>query len=149
MIHQMARADATWQVSPAALQVMMDEARRTYPHEGCGWLLGSRPGVVEAAVPVRNEEGAARAAARYLMGPESYRAVAARARAAGHDIVGVFHSHPDHPARPSATDLAEAWPGWLYVIVPVEAGTPGEPGGWHLQADRGGFDPVALAVTLG
>ena len=145
MIHQMTGAAATWQVTDAARRVMAEDARLSYPAEGCGWLLGPAPGVVTVAVPVRNEAGATRAASRYLMGPDSYRAAARQAQAAGCDIVGVFHSHPDHPPRPSVTDLAEAWPAWLYVIVPVVAGSPGEPLGWQLQDDRDGFTAVTLA----
>lgn len=127
-----------------AWQVILEEAARAYPEEACGWLLGAADRVA-TAVPARNAAGDAKGS-RYLMGPEAYRQAARTAREAGLDVVGVFHSHPDHPARPSVTDLAEAWPSWLYVIVPVEAGRTGEPRGWLLRDDRSGFGEVGLAL---
>lgn len=136
--------DPVWRCLTTAWQAMLDEATRAYPSEACGWLLGS-DGRVVATRPERNETGHAKAS-HYLMGPESYRDATRAARAAGLDVVGVFHSHPDHPARPSATDLAEAWPSWLYVIVPVTSGRSGEPLGWQLRDDRSGFSAVGLAI---
>ena len=144
MILQMGGAGRSWRCSRAALLVMEESSRRAYPHEGCGWLLGPSPGTVQAAIAVRNEEALTAAPSRYLMGPDSYRAASRAAHSHGLDVLGVFHSHPDHPADPSATDLAEAWPSWLYVIVPVQAGVPGEPHGWLLRDDRSGFEAVRL-----
>ncbi len=144
MIVRMAPGRRAWRCTRAARHVIEDAARRAYPDEGCGWLLGPASGEVRIAVAAGNEEESGRAAARYLMGPDSYRAVSRMARAEGLDVVGVFHSHPDHPPLPSATDLAEAWPSWLYVIVPVQAGTPGDLHGWLLRDDRSGFMPIEL-----
>lgn len=120
------------------------EAARAYPEECCGLLLGHDDGRLAAAAPIPNGEADQRRRVAYLLSPGAYRRAEQQARAEGLEVVGVFHSHPDHPPEPSASDLAEAWPGWLYVIVPVVQGRPGAPRGWRLRADRSGFDPVAL-----
>ena len=129
---------------PEVAAVVADEAARTYPAECCGLLLGTADGEVVAAEPIANGESGDRLPVAYLLSPGAYRQAEERARAAGLEVVGVFHSHPDHPAEPSPTDLADAWPGWLYVSVPVEAGRPGLARGWRLQPDRSGFAPVDL-----
>ena len=143
MIHQMTGL-REWRWTTAVARVVDDEARWAYPDECCGWLLGPGAGLVTAVASAANEEGAAQSRMRYLMTAHSYRQAEARASGEGLQIVGVYHSHPDHPARPSATDLAEAWPSWLYVIVPVTAGTPGEARAWTLQDDRSGFAAVPI-----
>ncbi len=92
----------------------------TYPHECCGALVGSG-GRVTAAVPLPNttEEGPRR---RFLVRPSDYRLAEQRASELGGELLGFYHSHPDHPARPSQFDLDHAWPNFAYVIVAVAAG---------------------------
>ena len=89
----------------------------TYPHECCGALVG-RDGRVEAAVALPNttDEGPRR---RFLVRPSDYRQAEQRARELGGELLGFYHSHPDHPARPSQYDLDHAWPTFSYVIVSV------------------------------
>lgn len=134
----------TW---PAAVATAVaDEARRTYPDEACGLLFGLPDGQPLRAVAIPNGAPADQRPVRYLLSPGAYRRAEQQARSDGLEVVGVFHSHPDHPAEPSATDLAEAWPGWIYVIVPVERGRPGPPRAWRLLDDRRGFVTVPLSV---
>ena len=107
----------------------MEELRRhgeeTYPHECCGVLLGT---VQEDERTVADVVrcGNTRSDSphdRYHIAPEELIAAQRKARKSGWDIVGFYHSHPDHPARWSATDLAEAhWNGCSYVITSVEQG---------------------------
>ena len=80
----------------------------TYPHECCGALVG-KDGEVTAAVPLANttEEGPRR---RFLVRPSDYREAEKRAGELGAELLGFYHSHPDHPARPSQYDLDHAWP---------------------------------------
>ena len=73
-------------------------------------------------------------------------AAAAKARAAGLDVVGFFHSHPDHPARPSAFDLENAWPFYSYLIVSVERGRAADSRSWRLAEDRSAFEPETLEI---
>jgi proteasome lid subunit RPN8/RPN11 len=71
----------------------------------------------------------------YLLDPDDFLAAESQARKSGLDVVGVWHSHPDHPASPSQTDLERAWPGYSYVIVAVtEDGLP-EIRSWRLHND--------------
>ena len=98
---------------------------QTYPHECCGVLLGSSDG------ESRNVTKTARCGNtrsdsphnRYHISPQELVRVQRQAREAGLEIVGFYHSHPDHPARWSQTDLAEAhWIGCSYVITSVDRG---------------------------
>ena len=118
--------------------------RATYPHECCGALLG-RDGVVHEAhgLPNTTDEGPRR---RFLVQPGDYRVAEARARETGFDLLGFYHSHPDHPAVPSQYDLDHAWPSFHYVIVSVQAGADADLRSWVLRGDRSQFDeePVTL-----
>ncbi len=133
---------------PAAVDAAVSaDSERHYPDECCGLLFGTADGHVVSAQPIANAEDPERRRAAYLLSPRAYREAEQAARSSGLDIVGVFHSHPDHPAVPSPTDLAAAWPDWLYVIVPVVRGQAGRAAGWRLRDDRSGFDPVTLRPT--
>ncbi len=114
----------------------------TYPNECCGALIG-RDGVVATtyALPNTTEEGPRR---RFLVRPEDYREAERRALAAGGDLLGFYHSHPDHPARPSQYDLDHAWPFFSYIIVSVRGGVPEAMTSWRLQDDRSAFDEEDL-----
>ena len=118
--------------------------RQTYPHECCGALLGV-DGVAGATVPLSNttEEGPRR---RFLVSPADYQQAERAAADAGCELLGFYHSHPDHPARPSQYDLDHAWPSFSYVIVSVMAGEPGDLRSWTLKDDRSAFDEESLAV---
>lgn len=95
-----------------------------YPQESCGLLIGrSRDGRTDVAdVTLARNLNTERAEDRFELAPEDLLAADASARSAGLEIVGVWHSHPDHPAFPSETDRVFAWDGWSYVIVSVTAG---------------------------
>jgi proteasome lid subunit RPN8/RPN11 len=98
----------------------------TYPHECCGVLLGefdeSGNKALKAAVQCGNTRTDS-LANRYHISPSELVRIQREALLAGQDIVGFYHSHPDHPARWSETDLAEAhWTGCSYVITSVEKG---------------------------
>jgi proteasome lid subunit RPN8/RPN11 len=98
----------------------------TYPHECCGVLLG-RPDqdgsrVVTSTARCGNTRTDS-AHNRYNIDPRDQIRIQKEGRERGEDIIGYYHSHPDHPARWSKTDLAEAhWPGYSYVITSVEKG---------------------------
>lgn len=121
-----------------------------YPEEGCGFLLGTvtddgenRVTALHRATNRRTE----RRTRRYELTADDYRDADEAAQEQGLDVVGVYHSHPDHPARPSETDLEEAtFPGYTYVIVAVHDGTPGEVTAWTLAPDRSQFRREAITV---
>jgi proteasome lid subunit RPN8/RPN11 len=126
-----------------AADAMRAHGAQTYPHECCGALIG-RDGVVSAtlALPNTTEEGPRR---RFLVRPSDYRDAERRASELGAALLGFYHSHPDHPARPSQYDLDHAWPFFSYVIVSVRNGAPQEMTSWRLRDDRSAFDEETLA----
>jgi len=130
-------------LSPRAVAAIMRHGAETYPYECCGALIGSthENGDVEAgeARPLENvtSEGPRR---RFLVSAQDYVQSEAYARRAGAELLGFYHSHPDHPAEPSQYDLDHAWPNFSYVIVAVGAGRPGDLRSWRLRADRSSFE---------
>ena len=114
----------------------------TYPNECCGALIG-RDGVVTEtlALPNTTEEGPRR---RFMVRPQDYREAERRAGELGGELLGFYHSHPDHPARPSQYDLDHAWPFFSYVIVSVREGVSGDMTSWRLREDRSAFDQEDL-----
>ena len=133
-----ARADATIRRHAAA----------AYPYECCGALIGRQQedGFVDVidATELENvtDEGPRR---RFRVSAADYRQSEARARALGAELVGFYHSHPDHPAQPSQYDLDHAWPNFSYVIVAVAGGEAGDLRSWRLRADRSAFDEESIA----
>ena len=112
-------------VSEAIYRQLRRHGEQTYPYECCGVLLGrSDDGVnaVEQAIEAGNTRTDS-AHNRYNIAPQELIQIQRRGRESNRDIVGFYHSHPDHPAQWSQTDLAEAhWIGCSYVITAVEQG---------------------------
>ena len=84
---------------------------------------------------------------RYMILPEDLIASDREARKRGLDVIGFYHSHPDHPAQPSEFDREHAWPWFAYIIVAVGKGVPRDLTAWLLSADRAQFVPEELQVT--
>ena len=146
-------------------QTLFDEierhGREAYPEECVGALIGTVAAdgaarTVERLFPIDNRSGANRER-RYLVSPLDYLAAERAADSAGKTLLGFYHSHPEHPAEPSATDLAWAQPNFVYVImsirrraapdtgqsVPAAAGA----GAFLLDPNRSGFLNDQLAVA--
>ena len=131
-------------------EALLDEIRRhgeaAYPAECCGALAG-RAGeekeVVRLAPAVNRRTDDPH---RYLIAPDDLRRLEAGLRAEGLEIVGYYHSHPDHPAVPSAYDTAHAWPWYSYLIVRIEQGQPREAASYTLDPDRPLMHPEPLEV---
>ena len=114
----------------------------TYPHECCGALVGSGNHVTATvALPNTTEEGPRR---RFMVRPSDYRVAEQKASELGGDLLGFYHSHPDHPARPSQYDLDHAWPTFAYIIVAVATGKSAAMTVWYLKEDRSAFDEGEL-----
>ncbi|NIW35068.1 MAG: hypothetical protein GWN32_00315, partial [Gemmatimonadetes bacterium] len=135
------------QIDDSELRAILSEARMSYPEECCGALLGRVDGGagrrVVRAVGIFNRRRDQRRR-RYLIGPDDVRTVEDAAARGGLDVLGFYHSHPDHPAIPSAFDRDHAWPWYTYLIVPVSGGEPGAPRAWRLKQDRQDFDELRL-----
>lgn len=142
-------------------EAQMDQVRRhcqaAYPYEGCGILLGRLQNgrqaedgrkVVVDVLPTGNarEEGAQHN--RYLIPPEDLLAGELQAEGRGLEVIGFFHSHPDHPARPSEFDRDHAWPWYSYMILSVQGGKVSASRSWQLRDDRSGFDEELLNLSF-
>jgi proteasome lid subunit RPN8/RPN11 len=130
----------------AAVDKMVNHLLAGYPHEACGVFLGKNGGGVLRVVdvvPVANRE-TEMPKVRYQIAPEDLIAVDRDARARGLDVLGYFHSHPDHPARPSETDRSRAAAtisdGVLHVVVGVEKGETALPTAWVFRDATQAFD---------
>jgi proteasome lid subunit RPN8/RPN11 len=147
------------------LEFIRQHSSRNYPSECCGVLLGhvnERHKEVIDAVALKNlrQEDAARSQEllplqfpgaesernRFLIDPKDQIGVEKDARARGLEVLGYYHSHPDHPARPSTYDRDHAWPWYSYVIISVEQGKTGELNSWVLADDGSRFEAEPVEV---
>ncbi|HEV2913401.1 MAG TPA: M67 family metallopeptidase [Pyrinomonadaceae bacterium] len=120
-----------------------------YPHECCGLLIGrldadGHKRVVEV-YPISNAREAEARHNRSLILPREYMRGERHARSRGLEVVGNYHSHPDHPAVPSKFDLEHAWPIWSYLIVSVREGRAADLRSWEMEADRSRFTEEEMA----
>jgi proteasome lid subunit RPN8/RPN11 len=110
----------------AEYEALRAHGEETYPHECCGVLLGKHESGVGNHIHQIVRAGNTRTDAahnRYNIAPQELVKIQRQARGLGLDIVGFYHSHPDHPAQWSQTDIAEAhWLGCSYIITSVEKG---------------------------
>lgn len=123
-----------------------------YPHECCGFLLGT---VVNGVHGIRKIVRAAntrldRPENRFEIDPGELMRTDRSARSEGMSVTGFYHSHPDAPARPSKFDREHAWPGYCYVIVSIEQSLPTSMQNWVLREDRTGYeeDPIIIEEKL-
>jgi len=133
----------------STLQKIKLHARKAYPEECCGILLGKDQGEqkeVNEILELTNEKQEERKR-RYLISPEGYKLAETEARKRGLEILGLYHSHPNHPARPSAFDLEHALPYWSYVIVAVDKGDPADIFSWVLKDDRSAFAEERITIV--
>ncbi len=125
--------------------------KRDYPHECCGLLLGSFTSsglkAIAEVYPISNarEEQAKRN--RFLIRPEELMRGERYAQQQGLEVVGFYHSHPDHPAVPSAYDLDHAWPTFSYLVVSVIAGAARDLRSWELEPDRSRFNEEEILTV--
>jgi proteasome lid subunit RPN8/RPN11 len=125
----------------------------TYPHECCGALLG-HDSQIENQDAVREVLGLFPLVNRRDDSPRNRFSVTAEdvleadkaAQQQGLEVIGWYHSHPDHPARPSQYDQEHAWPWYSYVIVSVQKGSPQNLTSWRLADDRQEFSPEGIEV---
>jgi proteasome lid subunit RPN8/RPN11 len=132
----------------AVLEEIRHHGADAYPAECCGALIG-RSGDADAKEVVRVWPAVNRRTDdphRYLIAPDDLLRLEREVRADGLEIVGYYHSHPDHPAVPSAYDAAHAWPWYSYLIVRVEQGQPREAASYTLDPDRPLMHPEPLEV---
>ena len=135
-------------LTPAQRDQMTAHGERAYPHECCGFLIGTRQEArkrVEAVRPAGNarEDSPQN---RYLIPPEEMLRAERDARRTGQEILGFYHSHPDVPARPSSYDLDHAWPVYSFLIMSVHQGRATEMHSWVMVEDQSRFDEEPIVM---
>ena len=123
-----------------------DHAREAYPEECAGALIGMNVEGMKIVVDVwraenTHEEERSR---RFLIEPLKIKEFEDRAAEREMDLLGFYHSHPDHPAEPSEYDRDHAWPGWSYIITSVGKDEVKDTRSWVLRDDRSGYDEEDL-----
>jgi proteasome lid subunit RPN8/RPN11 len=126
---------------------MQTMGEAAYPNEGCGILVG-RAGdgaeVLEVRLGINLRQDRARD--RYILDPRDILRAEKESREAGLEVVGFWHTHPDHPARPSQYDADHAWPEYVYVIMAIHGGRQVDVTGWVLESeDPPRFRPEPLS----
>jgi proteasome lid subunit RPN8/RPN11 len=123
---------------------------RFYPEEGAGLLLGKFTGdgkQVKVALVLPNSRDEPARRSRYLLTHQDYLLGEKEAERRGLEVVGVFHSHPDHPTQPSDFDREWALPWFSYIITSVQHGQAVESRSWSLSENRGRFHEEEIVVT--
>ena len=120
-----------------------------YPNEGAGLLLGKLTKSGKEAriiIPLENKFASDQLHHRYLITSEDMREGETTANANGFEILGVYHSHPEHPAEPSDYDRTNAWPWYSYLIVSMQNQQPSTARCWCLAEDRSEFNEEELLI---
>jgi proteasome lid subunit RPN8/RPN11 len=120
---------------------------QSYPLEGAGVLLGIlKQGIVEVQdiLPMKNSFAADEQYHRYQIDGRSMMEAELMAEQRHLEVIGIFHSHPDHPAEPSAFDLEHSLPWFTYLITRVTDGRADRSRAWQLQEDRAKFNEVEI-----
>jgi proteasome lid subunit RPN8/RPN11 len=124
------------------IKLIREHGEQAYPEEGAGFLLGRVDGEsreVTAILPLSNAREDEARHNRYLITPQDMLRGEQEAASQGVDVIGVFHSHPDHPAQPSEFDRQWALPWFSYIITSVQNGRSNGSRSWRLAEDRQQF----------
>ncbi|TAN59997.1 M67 family peptidase [bacterium] len=129
---------------------IIEHAKDEYPHECCGVLVGNNMGGVRKVfeahrVANTNKE---RAHDRYVIEPLEINIIDKCARATGLEVIGFYHSHPDHPDRPSEFDREMGQPGYSYFIVAVKGGKEVSVKSWIFTEDNEPFKEEAIKTGI-
>jgi proteasome lid subunit RPN8/RPN11 len=136
----------------ALTEILANEIRahgaETYPHECCGALLGidtetSREVRALHKLVNRRDDSPRN---RFSVTSDDVRDADRAAQKSGLEVIGWYHSHPDHPSLPSEYDREHAWPWYSYIIVSVMDGKPGTMASWRLTDDRLRFEPEKISA---
>lgn len=141
------------ELTPDALTAIRRHARATYPLECCGFLIATpdptdpdSPRRIVEAEPASNQDTGDRRR-RFVIRPAELRAAESRREGSGHVVAGFYHSHPDHPARPSLFDQEHAWPWYSYLVVGVTGRSESSVAAFELDPDSRMFREVALTTA--
>lgn len=150
-------------LTSAQTEALCTHSQQAYPEECCGVLLGQwveGDGIVVEVVAMENVwgredvEDLASMADRdptdrrlnFALDPQAFLQIQRTARDRQQSILGIYHSHPDHPAVPSDFDRAIAWPEYHYLILAIEQGETVTMKNWQLN-EQGEFQPIPLHLA--
>ena len=131
----------------SAIEAIEAHGAEGYPDEICGIMLGAQADHVVTEVRRARNIIVERSQDRYEIDPRDHIRIQREADATGLDIVGYYHSHPDHPAQASRFDTERAWSGYVYVIVSIQGGKPVDANAFVAEQDGGPFRPERLEVS--
>ncbi len=136
-------------LSDEVLRQIQAHGEQSYPEEGAGFLLGTDGAerVVQSILPLSNEREDAARHNRYLLSAGDYLKAELEAERRNLDLIGVFHSHPDHPNQPSEFDREWAQPFFSYIITSIHAGKAVDSRSWRLAEDRSKFTEEKIQTT--
>ncbi len=118
-------------ITTSTYDEIIKHAESGYPEEVCGVLIGENGSIINLK-ECRNLNRE-RARDRYELDPISFKEADDWARLNGMEILGIYHSHPDHPPRPSSFDRERAWPDWIYIILSIHHGKYSDGRAWILN----------------
>jgi proteasome lid subunit RPN8/RPN11 len=127
-------------------RAICSHGEETYNEECCGAVLGYNKDYgreIREIMKFKNEKDANRQN-RYLISSSEYLTAEKTAKEKNLELIGFYHSHPDHPAVPSKFDTDHAFPWFVYLIVSVEKGKAGDLRGWLLEENREKFNEEIL-----
>jgi len=133
-------------ITAAAMDAVKAHGAEGYPNEICGVLVGPRGGRAATEAKRARNIIVERSRDRYEIDPVDHLRIQREADSDGHDIIGYYHSHPDHPAQASRFDTERAWSGYVYVIVSVAEGKPVDANAFVADNDGGPFRSEALEI---
>ena len=148
-------------IDKVAYQGMIQDAESGYPYEVCGVMIGKKNTVthfrkcanlvaddsLDTAFKQTGEIDSKRLRDRFELDPRSYMEADLWARENGLDIVGIYHSHPDHPPIPSETDRQVASANWAYIIFSVNQGNLAGSKLWYINEQSGQFEETVFQVV--
>ena len=130
-----------------AFEAIQAHGAEGYPNEICGIMVGPPGDHTVTEVKRARNIIVDRARDRYEIDPRDHVRIQREADAAGLDIIGYYHSHPDHPAQASRFDTERAWAGYVYVIVSVQDGKPVDANAFVADTDGGPFHAESLDIV--
>ena len=136
----------TLAISKELLDQIHVHGEESYPEEGAGFLIGSES-KVEHILTLQNAREDEARHNRFLISTEDYLKAELTADKLGLSLIGVFHSHPDHPNRPSEYDREWAQPFFSYIITTVNQGKAIESRSWRLLEDRSKFEEERIKTN--
>ena len=134
-------------ISVAAFEAIGTHVSEGYPNEICGMLVAMKGTRTVTEIRRATNANTDRPRDTYQIDPREHREIEKAVDAAGLDIVGYYHTHPDHPAQASRFDTERAWAGYVYLIVAIHQGKPVDAKAFVADADGGPFHPEPLEVV--